>query len=363
MTGRIGDIEGLRAFSVLIVVLHHANGNLITWADNPYINTFFSYFGGWVGVDLFFAISGFVIAKNLLPALSSADSRQGFFSVCIDFWVKRAYRLLPSAWLWLVLSMLCVVFLNESGVWGSFRANWQSTLAALLNIMNVHAAETFGQGKVANFIYWSLSLEEQFYLILPLAFFALRSYFGYAVLALFVFSLLNPADSLFEMMFRVHAILGGVLLALVYRSDLYRLFEPKFLGESRLAKYSVLLFLCLLLVSLGAKSLHVTQWRVSLIAIIAILLVYIASHNKDYILPKTPWLKGLIIWCGARSYSIYLTHIPSFFLTREIFLRLNQWGYDFQEMERSLMVVSAIVLVIGFSELNYRLVETPLRRR
>lgn len=361
MKARIGDIEALRAFSVLVVVLHHANGSLITWGG-AYIDVFFSYFGGWVGVDLFFAISGFVVTKSLLPALEATESRKDFFTVSVDFWVRRVCRLLPSAWLWLLISLLCVVFLNDTGVWGSFKANWQSTVAALLNIMNLHTAETFGQGKVANFVYWSLSLEEQFYFFLPLAFFVLRSYFGWAVLVLFAYSILTPNISLLEMMFRLEAVLGGVLLALLYRTDVHSLFEPNVLGRSSLAKYSVLFLLCLLLVSLGAKSLHITQWRVSLIAIVSIILVYIASYNKGYILPSNGVLKAMVLWCGGRSYSIYLIHIPSFFLTQELFLKLNQLDYNLGGAEHSLTILVAVVLIVTLSELNYRFVEAPLRR-
>src|SRR3990167_3413861 len=70
---RISDIECLRAFSVLAVVLHHAHGNLLQ-VVNPALNTFFSTFAGAFGVDLFFVISGFVIAKNLIPQIRQTST-------------------------------------------------------------------------------------------------------------------------------------------------------------------------------------------------------------------------------------------------------------------------------------------------
>src|SRR5690606_16205729 len=69
--GRILDIEVLRALAVIGVVVHHARDNLFTWTS-PGLERLAVYFGGWVGVDLFFVISGFVIARSLLPQLQSA---------------------------------------------------------------------------------------------------------------------------------------------------------------------------------------------------------------------------------------------------------------------------------------------------
>ncbi|MFZ5604464.1 MAG: acyltransferase family protein, partial [Pseudomonadota bacterium] len=62
---KIQDIEILRGVSILFVVIHHAHGNLLTRA-HPWFDNFYSYFGLGVGVDIFFAISGFVITRQLV---------------------------------------------------------------------------------------------------------------------------------------------------------------------------------------------------------------------------------------------------------------------------------------------------------
>ena len=72
---RISDIEVLRGFAVLVVVAHHSRINLFSW-EAPWLESLATYFGGWVDVDLFFAISGFVIARTLLPQLQASQDKR-----------------------------------------------------------------------------------------------------------------------------------------------------------------------------------------------------------------------------------------------------------------------------------------------
>src|SRR6516165_2846821 len=74
---RIADIEALRGIAVIGVIVHHAHGNLITWPSRAF-DSVFRYLDSWPGVDLFFAISGFVIARSLLPRLAACDSDKAY---------------------------------------------------------------------------------------------------------------------------------------------------------------------------------------------------------------------------------------------------------------------------------------------
>lgn len=152
-----GDIEGMRAVAVLLVMLSHAG--------IPFLP------GGFVGVDVFFVISGFLITGLLLREFD----RKGRISLR-DFYARRARRILPAACVVLVAT-LAMTFLFLP------RARWEATgedvLASALYVMNwdlaagstdyaaVNAAPSMTQQ------YWSLSVEEQFYLVWPVLLIAL----------------------------------------------------------------------------------------------------------------------------------------------------------------------------------------------
>jgi len=70
-----------------------------------------------------------------------------------------------------------------------------------------------------------------------------------------------------------------------------------------------------------------------------------------------------MLWFGSRSYALYLIHIPAFFVTREIWFRIEPPGTVFTGAFTLRFALTASVLLLTFTELNYRLVEVPLRRR
>lgn len=362
MSSRNSDIEVLRGIAVIYVVVYHAYGNLITW-KTPELNAVFRYFSGWSGVDLFFVISGFVIARSLVPALADCRDRQQFWTTSIAFWIRRYWRLLPSAWLWVGLVWLCCLLFNSSGAFGSFKVNFEGGLSAILQVANLHLAATFGTpgGAGALFHLWSLSLEEQFYLLLPIAILVSGRWLPYVLGAAVLLQLASTRAGLYEMLLRTDGILLGVLLAIGSRSEAYRLFEPVFLKRSRLLKLLTLTILLSSLAVMGSEHLDIVSHRVSMITVISVLLVFIASYDGDYLMRKGP-LKSLLTWVGARSYAIYLIHIPAFCLAREIWYRIGQPATpSFNPAYLDQLVLTALVLILLLSELNYRLVEMPLR--
>lgn len=146
-----GDVEGLRAVAVVAVVLFHA--------DLPGLS------GGYVGVDVFFVLSGFLITGLLV----SEVRRSGTVSLR-RFWARRARRLLPLATLvsavtlavsWLVVSPLELRDVAGDAVWSAFFAmNWHLAREGV-DYMAADAATPYQH-------YWSLAVEEQFYLVWPL---------------------------------------------------------------------------------------------------------------------------------------------------------------------------------------------------
>jgi peptidoglycan/LPS O-acetylase OafA/YrhL len=145
------DIQGLRAVAVLLVVLDHAGVGFLR--------------GGFVGVDVFFVLSGFLITGILL----SGAAKRGYVSLA-GFYSRRARRILPAAALTLITTTIVAYqLLNyvraKEAVWDSF---WASLFAA--NVRFAHqGTDYFARGQPPSLVqhYWSLSVEEQFYLVWP----------------------------------------------------------------------------------------------------------------------------------------------------------------------------------------------------
>src|SRR5690554_6164354 len=356
---KILDIEILRALAVIGVVIHHARTDLFTWSS-PGLERLGVFFGGWVGVDLFFAISGFVIGRSLLPQLQAAGgNRLDSAQVILAFWIRRAWRLLPSAWLWLLLILAGAIAFRESGTYGYLRANLVATVAGFLQIANLRFLETFMRSEYgASFGYWSLSLEEQFYLLLPIVVLMSRRWLVPVLLLIVIYQLVQER-SLAMMLFRCDGMLLGVLLAIWTQHPSYQLLRPEFLRSLPLRGTLPLLVILGCLALLGSDELRTISHRMSIIALLSVLLVWMASYNDDLLMPKP--LRGVAVWLGARSYAIYLIHIPAFFLTREIWQRAHP-GATAGPEQLMVYILISVTLILVCAELNYRWVEQPLRR-
>lgn len=359
MKGRIQDIEVLRAVAVLSVVLHHAHGNLFA-QPIPWMDAFFQRFELWWGVDLFFAISGFVIARDLLPKLQACESTAVRWRTALAFWIRRAFRLLPSAWLWLLLILLACRFLNASGAFGTLQANLAATLAGVLQFANYRFADSFFRYEYGtSFVYWSLSLEEQFYLLLPLLALLTRRFLPWTLALLVVVQFFTWRTPLL-MATRTDAIALGVLLALWSHRRSYAACEPLFLRRMPMG-LAVAGLLILGLMRISTNEYLWTTYRLGVIALLSATLVWLASYDRDYFAMPGP-IQRVLLWVGSRSYAIYLIHIPAFACVREIAFRL----YGTQASDGThhwTLALGASLLILALGELNYRWVEDPLRKQ
>jgi peptidoglycan/LPS O-acetylase OafA/YrhL len=367
--GKIADIELLRGIAVIFVLIEHTRINLFPWIWGRE-TSFYSYFGFWTGVDLFFAISGFVITRSLLPMLEMTSGAAGFFNATLSFWVRRAWRLLPSAWLWLAVILILAAVFNRSGVFQSFRSNFEGMVAAMLDVANFRIATIYARAETgASFPYWSLSLEEQFYILLPIVVFFAGRRLAYVlavgILAQFFILRGGPHSTYIRIllnMLRSDALMMGVLLAIWSRTQTYRLFEPAGLKDRPLAGLAVLAFLTVNLAAVGGPGLTIVSFNIGLVALLSAALVFVASYDRNYLMPPGP-VKQFMLWVGTRSYALYLIHIPAFFLTREFWFRIEPPGTVFDARFTVRFLLTAAVLLVPLAELNYRFVEVPLRRR
>jgi peptidoglycan/LPS O-acetylase OafA/YrhL len=149
-TGFRPDIEGLRAVAVLLILLYHAGLPGLA--------------GGYVGVDVFFVISGFLITSLLVRELDETGRLD-----LAQFYARRARRILPAALLVLVASFLgCVLFLSPVGLWRA-APDIAAAAAYVPNILFAfQTIDYFNPAHVSPVIhYWSLGVEEQFYVVWP----------------------------------------------------------------------------------------------------------------------------------------------------------------------------------------------------
>jgi peptidoglycan/LPS O-acetylase OafA/YrhL len=357
---RIMDIEVLRAIAVLGVLFHHLQGSLFT-DPVPLLEKIHAWAQPWWGVDLFFVISGFVIGRSLIPALQGCSNRREYWEQTRNFWLRRAFRLLPSAWLWLALMLLACVFLNRSGAFGTLPANLQATLAGVLQYANFRFADSFYHYEYgSSFVYWSLSLEEQFYLLFPLLIVLCRKRLVWALLALVAVQLFTVRTPLL-MVVRTDALALGVLLALWSVEPSYRRWQPDFL-RNPWAGVSALVVLGALLSFVATDRFTFASYRIGSIAVLGAILVWIASYNRDYLMPAGG-LQRLMAWIGSRSYGIYLIHIPAYQLVRELIFRLQGAGLPSPAGHPVITLLIAASLIVLLSELNYRFIEMPMRNR
>ncbi len=313
-TRRIADIQVLRGIAVLAVVAHHfLTGNLLPWS--PLLLTHIQHgFGGDAGVDLFLVISGYVIARQLLPQLDQGEG----FPVMRQFWYRRMQRLWPAAWSWLLLSLAGTYLYNRSGAWGSVHAAWMSALAALFQVADIRFAHCFGRYECgAATVYWSLSLEEQFYLILPWALLWVRPRWRLPVLFALILAQLFAHLLYVWAPYRSLGLICGVTLAVIDR--IWPLRE-RAATWSRKALLGVFLLL-----QLPFWAMLAPHWGVhgplsyNLEALLGTGIVLCAIVLQDGLLnlPGGRWLA----WVGDRSYSLYLCHFSVFWVVRESIFR------------------------------------------
>lgn len=358
----------LRGFGMLLILVGHAWGNLIPWAspfwENSGLNSFFHNFreASGAGVDLFFAISGFVIVRDLHPKLTNSANHRTFINISLAFWIRRIWRIFPAAWLWLGIIILVSVFYNKSGVFHTPKANLNGAIAGIFQYYNYHFALCYRHYDCgASFYYWTLSLEEQFYLLLPFSIFLLRKWFPHILACLIIFQLSYPNRSIMMELFRTDALLLGILIALWSVKPGYRQFESRFLGNFRWARILILiLFFSNMILDTRIFGGRLAPFSLGIFAAICGMLVLIGSYDKNYLLASGR-LKNLLMWLGSRSCSLYLVHIPAYYLTQEIWFRNAAKGY---EVSYTLpFVLSGIAAVFIVGELNYRFLEVPTRRK
>jgi peptidoglycan/LPS O-acetylase OafA/YrhL len=367
-------LDGLRALAVIAVLLYHAE---LAWIP-----------GGFLGVEIFFVISGYLITALLL-----AEWHESGRIELKKFWLRRARRLLPALYLLLVVCLaFAVVFLP--GEVARLRGDVVAALGYVTNwyliFGHVSYFEAVGRPSLLQHL-WSLAVEEQFYLIWPpilalgLAIGATRlrqrrmltvALIG-AVASAVAMGLLyapgvDPSRIYYGTDTRATGLLCGAALAFLWvPGDKHRPSEARHYGfelpgRGRLRRrwgwMAPLLFDILGFAALGALvwlCLHLGEFEPFLykggfvlvgIATTATIMAVVSPYTLigARLLGSAP-----LRWIGVRSYGIYLWHWPVFMVTRpDLDVPFGGWRL------LALRLIATVVL----ADLSYRFVETPIRR-
>lgn len=332
------DIDGLRAIAILSVVLYHAHEALLP--------------GGFTGVDVFFVISGYLITK-----LIAADIAKGRFSIA-RFYVRRTKRIFPALFVVLLATLVAGAFLLPPS---ELRALGRSVAATAAFVSNIAFWQDTGYFDVAAetkplLHTWSLAVEEQFYLLWPLALFLLtkmrvnlRGAVGVAIVLSFVVScyaaVARPAEAFFLLPPRAWELLAGAALALGL------LPTPSSARARDAAALAGLVLVAAGVLFLDRAS-YFPGWN-ALLPCVGTALLIAASEQGDNVVARQLLSRRPMVLVGLISYSLYLWHWPLL-----AFARVTERGT--LDVGPALLVVAAAVVL---SALTWRFVEQPLRAK
>jgi peptidoglycan/LPS O-acetylase OafA/YrhL len=351
---RIEDIEILRALAISLVLIQHSVWNLVF--NVPWLSALLGAVPMWCGVDLFFVVSGFVITRSLQPALQDGVP----YEVLRHFWLRRAFRLWPASWFWLALMVLGSAMFRNPPFMGTLALNLRGALAGAFGFANIRfSLNGFGHVYGASFPYWSLSLEEQFYLVLPFLILLSRRRLAWVAAALLLVQLPMAHGRLYFFT-RTDGLLWGVLIA--SSPALMRLAART---ACRLSAWPGAGCLVLAVSLAGMTQVsppfeEAPPLRLGLLAAFAALPVWLAAANAD--LFRAGRLQPPLLWLGSRSYALYLCHMPMFQCAAAL---SHRWppvsGLLIDHVELRSVAIG-VPLLAAAAEFTYRVIEMPLRR-
>ena len=363
-------LDGLRALAVTAVLLYHAD---LRWIP-----------GGFLGVDVFFVLSGYLITSLLL-----AEWRQRGSIDLKAFWLRRARRLLPALYVLLVVTLtFAVVFLpgEVAELRGDVLAAFGYVTNWYLIFQHQSYFEAVGRPSLLQHL-WSLAVEEQFYLLWPLVLAvglgmgAMRRRYrrmmylalgiaaaSAALMTLFYRPDIDPSRVYYGTDTRATGLLCGAALAFIWvperladKGSFYRTLSstrfrrrwawiaPALLDVAGIATLGALVFFCL---SLGEFQPFLYQGGLATVALTTTALIAVVAHPRARVVS---WMLGSapLRWVGERSYGIYLWHWPVFMVTRP------NLDVPFEGLP---LVALRIAVTVLLADLSYRFVETPIRR-
>jgi peptidoglycan/LPS O-acetylase OafA/YrhL len=328
------EINGLRAIAILAVIIYHANFTIFN-------KTFLS--GGFLGVDIFFVISGYLLTSIILNEISTTNNF--FFK---NFYLRRVKRIVPA----LLFAMMCslpfaylILFMDP------FIDFSKSLISAIFFVSNIYFNFTGNRyGEESTLLKpllhtWSLSVEVQFYILLPIFIYIFIKFFkrqlisiliiGFLISILFAHysSIYHPSFNFYQIFSRAFELLSGSLLAYFQLNNTTAIRESNKLFYQIFPKLGMSLII-FSFIFFSDKDLLPSFY--SLIPLSGVCL-FIWFSNKNEIVTKILQNK-VFNFFGLISYSLYLFHYPIFAFSRVL--------HVFNEYYKFLFIILAIIISI-----------------
>lgn len=343
-------LDGVRAVAVIAIIIYHLNPQWLS--------------GGFLGVDTFFVISGYLITSLLLTEYHNTGKIE-----LMLFWLRRVKRLIPAV-LFLVMGVIVLSLIFMPTEIQKVRADSIAAIFYVSNwwyiMQNVDYFEQFAVQPLKHL--WSLAIEEQFYLVFPIVLLSLLSFIRrlksirIIFLILLVISMIammvlyvpneNVARVYFGTDTRIQTLLMGVLLALVWppfqlKAKVNR--QMRTMIDTAGVVGLAILFICFKFVSETNSILYYGGFF--LISTVTLLVIASSVHPSGYF---AKFLGNKVFtFIGSRSYSLYLWHYPIIVLIHHQFV---------QGQIPPLVYVVEILLMVLMAEFSYKFIEQPFRK-
>ena len=342
------EIDGLRAIAVSAVILYHSKISFFG------IKNFFS--GGFIGVDIFFVISGYLITSIILKEILI----KGSFSFKY-FYERRIRRILPVLLFVMLVSLIFAwMYLLPSNL-VDFSRSIIFSIIFISNIFFYNSGQEYdaASGLFVPFLHtWSLSIEEQFYIFFPIILFLIIKFFQkYLIHFLLIsflisfmmsnwYSLYNPSISFYFIHTRMWEILAGSILAYFEIKKSH----PNKNTVLRLILPSVgILFIIFPILFFNNNTLHPSLFTLAPVIGVSIIIWF---ANKNELVTKI-LSSSLFVGIGLISYSLYLWHYPIFAFGRITYFFQNNFIME--------LLSGPLILILSIS--SYYFIEKPFRNK
>lgn len=358
---QVKGLDGLRGLAVIAVVLYHFFPSLLP--------------GGYLGVDLFFVLSGFLITSLLVREFRTS----GTISLK-DFWVRRFRRILPAAVSVLVMCTALVAWIGGDLAVG-LRQQFLGTLFFVNNWTQIATSQSyFADNEIQVFAhYWSLAVEEQFYVIwpllitgvflisrrkprrLPILVAAVLAIGSAVAMALLYVPGEDPTRVYYGTDTHAFGLLTGAVLSLLMTSTKSDPQADSWAATGKAESRIAGIIGTVALIGYGAQlflmpdDAEITyRGGLFLTSVLGVLMVWGVVREYG---PMTPLFRTKVMrWFGQRSFSLYLWHWPVIMMLKALF-------EGNQNSDKSwILGLVAVPISLLLSEISYQFIENPFRR-